>query len=137
MCRNLQDFNKLNPSFMKNIFAVKKTNRLTREQYKPNLNTTSYNQMTFGYKSLLNVGPKSQSKLPYHIKSSKSLNNFIEPTKNWDGTRSNCKICEFLIKFFIFGISMFIVKPSLLILTNTYCFESVLISYRFQLLGFD
>ena len=24
MCRNLQDFNKLNPSFMKNIFAVKK-----------------------------------------------------------------------------------------------------------------
>ena len=59
MCRNLQDFNKLNPSFMKNIFAVKKTNRLTREQYKLNLNTTSYNQMTFGYKSLLNVGPKS------------------------------------------------------------------------------
>ena len=131
MCRNLQDFNKLNPSFMKNIFAVKKTNRLTREQYKLNLNTTSYNQMTFGYKSLLNVGPKSWSKLPYHIKSSKSLNSFIEPTKNWDGTRSNCKICEFLIKFLIFGIFMFIVKPSLFILTNTYCFESVLISYRF------
>ena len=131
MCRNLQDFNKLNPSFMKNIFAVKKTNRLTREQYKLNLNTPSYNQMTFGYKGLLNVGPKSWSKLPYHIKSSKSLKSFIEPTKNWDGTRSNCKICEFLIKFLIFGISMFIVKPSLFILTNTYCFESVLISYRF------
>ena len=40
--------NELNPSFMKNIFTVKETDRLTRERYKVNLNTPSYNQMAFG-----------------------------------------------------------------------------------------
>ena len=47
-----ETLNELKPSFMKNIFTVKETDRLTKEQYKLNLNTTSYNQMTFGYKSL-------------------------------------------------------------------------------------
>ena len=54
---------------MKNIFTVKETDRLTREQYKLNLNTPLYNQMTFGYKSLRISGPKIWNKLPYHIKS--------------------------------------------------------------------
>ena len=44
----LVTLNELNPSFMKNIFTVKETDRLTREQYKVNLNTPSYNQMAFG-----------------------------------------------------------------------------------------
>ena len=68
---------------MKNIFTVKETDTLTREQYKLNLNTPSYNQMTFGYKNLCIFGPKIWSKLSYHIKSSKNLKSFKELIKNW------------------------------------------------------
>ena len=35
--------NELNPSVIKNIFTVKETDRLTREQYKLNLDTPPYN----------------------------------------------------------------------------------------------
>ena len=86
--------NELNPSLTKNIFTVKETNRLTRQQYKLNLNTPSCNQMAFDYKSLRTFGPKILNKLPYHIKSSESLKSFKERIKNWDGTRCSCKICE-------------------------------------------
>ena len=65
--------NELNPSFMKNILMWNETNRLTREQSKLNFNTPSYNQMTFGYKSLRIFGSKIWNKLPYHIKSSENL----------------------------------------------------------------
>ena len=86
--------NELNPSFMKNIFMVKETNRLTRQQYKLNLNTPSCNQMTFDYKSLRIFGPKIWNKFPYHIKSSENLKSFKKQIRNWDGTRCSCKICE-------------------------------------------
>ena len=68
--------NELNPSFIKNIFTVKEIDRRTREQYKLNVNTPSYNQMTFGYKSLCIFGPKIWNILPYHIKLNKNLKNF-------------------------------------------------------------
>ena len=86
--------NELNPSFTQNIFTVKETDRLTREQYKLNLNTPSYNQMTFGYKSFRIFGPNIWHKLPYHIKSSKNLKSFKKLIKKWDGTSHSCKICE-------------------------------------------
>ena len=44
--------NKLNPEFMNNIFKVKENKRLVREQYKLNLETPEWNQVTFGAKSL-------------------------------------------------------------------------------------
>ena len=44
--------NKLNPEFMKNIFKVKENKRLVREQYKLNLETPKWNQVTFGAKGL-------------------------------------------------------------------------------------
>ena len=50
--------NELNPSFMKNILMVKETDRLTKEQYNLNLNTPSYNQITFDYKGLSIFGSK-------------------------------------------------------------------------------
>ena len=47
-----KNFNELNPSFMKNIFTLKETDRFTREQYKLHLNTPSHNQMTLRAKNL-------------------------------------------------------------------------------------
>ena len=69
ICKTL---NELTASFMKNIFMVKETYRPTREQYKLNLDTPSYNQKTFGCKSLHIFGPKIWNKLSYHIKSTKT-----------------------------------------------------------------
>ena len=68
--------NELNPSFLTNNFTVQETDRLTREQYRRNLNTTSKNQMTLGCKSLRIFGPKIWNKLPYHIKSSENVKKF-------------------------------------------------------------
>ena len=42
----------VNPSFMKGIFSLRKTDRPVREKYKLNLNITSYNQVPFGRKTL-------------------------------------------------------------------------------------
>ena len=91
--------NELNPSFIKNIFTVKETDRLSREQYKLNLNTPSYNQMTFGYKNLRIFGPNIWNKLPYHIKSRENLKSFKELIKNWDGARCSCKFANRILTF--------------------------------------
>ena len=63
--------NNLNPSFMKQIFELRETNRNVREKYRLNLNIPNYNQVTFGKKSLRIFGPKIWNSLPYYIKSSK------------------------------------------------------------------
>ena len=44
--------NKVNPEFMKNIFKVKENKRIVREEYKLNLETPEWNEVTFGAKSL-------------------------------------------------------------------------------------
>ena len=43
---------------MNNVFKVKENKRLVREQYKLNLETPEWNQLTFGAKSLRACGPK-------------------------------------------------------------------------------
>ena len=65
--------NKLNPEFMNNVFKVKENKRLVREQYKSNLETLEWNQVTFGAKSLEVYGPKVWNSLPFHIKTSDSI----------------------------------------------------------------
>ena len=50
--------NKLNPEFMNNIFKVKENKRVVREQYKLNLETPEWNQVTFGAESLKVYGSK-------------------------------------------------------------------------------
>ena len=77
--------NNLNPSFKKQIFESRETNRNVCEKYRLNLNIPNYNQVTFGKKSLIIFGPKIWNSLPYHIKSSKNLETFKTVTKNWDG----------------------------------------------------
>ena len=74
--------NNLNPSFMKQIFELRETNRNVREKYRLNLNIPSYHQITFGKKSLRIFEPKFWNSLPYHFKSSKNLENFKTVIKN-------------------------------------------------------
>ena len=62
--------NKLNPEVKNNIFKVKENKRLVREQYKLNLETAEWNQVTFGAKSLK---VKVWNSLPFHINTSENL----------------------------------------------------------------
>ena len=80
--------NKLNPSYMNDIFKLRNTDRLTREKsLKPN-------QATLGTRSLRSYGPKIWNALPYHIKTSDNLNSFKTIIKCWDGNHCTCRVCE-------------------------------------------
>ena len=68
--------NKLNPEFMNNIFKVKENKRVAREQYKLNLETPEWNQVTFGAKSLKVYGSKVWNSLLSHMKTSENLIQF-------------------------------------------------------------
>ena len=85
--------NKLNPEFMNNIFKVKENQRLVREQYKLNLETPEWNQVTFGTKSLKVYESKVWNSLPFHIKTSENLIQFKRLMKNWNGNSRNCTDC--------------------------------------------
>ena len=50
--------NELNPKFMNTLFEVKENKTLVREQQKLNLETSEWNQVTFGAKSVKVHGPK-------------------------------------------------------------------------------
>ena len=58
----------LNRDFMKNIFEMKKNNRVVREKFKLNLYIPRKNQVTFGNNSLKIYGPKIWNALPFNIK---------------------------------------------------------------------
>ena len=86
--------NKLNPEFMNNIFKVKENKRVVREQYKLNLETPEWNQVTFGAKSLKVYGSKVWNSLPSHIKTSENLIQFKSLMKNWNGNSCSCTVCK-------------------------------------------
>ena len=85
--------NKLNPEFMNNIFKAKENKRVVREQYKLNLETPEWNQVTFGAKSLKFYGSKVWNNLPSHIKTSENLIQFKSLMKNWNGNSCSCIVC--------------------------------------------
>ena len=84
----------INPSFIKDIFKLRMTNRPTREKYKLNLEIPKSNQVRFGTKSLRYLGPKVWNSLRYHRKSSKNLTILKTLIKNWNGTVCSCKMCK-------------------------------------------
>ena len=86
--------NNLNPSFMKQIFESRETNRNVHEKYRLNFNIPNYNQIIFGKKSLRIFVPKIWNSLPYHIKSSKNLETFETVIKIWDDVNCKCVICK-------------------------------------------
>ena len=94
--------NNLNPSFVKEIFSLRQTNRPVWEKYKLNLDIPSYNQVTFGRKTLRFFGPKTWNSLPYHIKSAENLASLKRMIKFGNGETCSCK---FKFKFFFFSFS--------------------------------
>ena len=85
--------NKLNPEFMNNIFKVKENKGLVKEQYKLNLETPKWNQVTFGAKSWKVYGSKVWNRLPFHMKTSENLVQFKSLMKNWNGNSCSCIVC--------------------------------------------
>ena len=68
-----KSINNINPSFMKQIFQLRETNRTVRNQYKLNLSVPKVNQVSYGGKSLRFYGPKIWNSLPLHVKTSENL----------------------------------------------------------------
>ena len=81
--------NKLNPE----IFKIKENKRVVREQFKLNLETPEWNQVTFGAKSLKVYGSKVWKSLPSHIKTSENLIHFKSLMKNWNNNSCSCTVC--------------------------------------------
>ena len=85
--------NKLNPEFMNNIFKVNENSRLVIEQYKLNLETPEWNQVTFGAKSLKVYRSKVWNSPPFHTKTSENLIQFKSLMKNWNGNSCSSTVC--------------------------------------------
>ena len=87
--------NKLNPEFTNNILKVKQNKRLVREQYKLNLETPEWNQVTFGKKRLKIYGSKVWNSLPFHIKTSENLIQFHTNILHFPLRRISAVNCRF------------------------------------------
>ena len=83
---------KLNPPFMQDIFKLKETTRSARNPNK--LIHHRPNQVTFGSKSLLSLGPQIWNALPKEIKLAENIQIFKRMIKQWGGPTCNCNICS-------------------------------------------
>ena len=85
--------NDINPSFMKELFQLRITNRPVRENYLFNMFVHKTNQVKYGTKSLRNLAPKIWNSLPLQIKTAENLDIFKDLIKSWDGASCKCNIC--------------------------------------------
>ena len=84
--------NDINPSFMKELFQLRITNRPVRENYLFNMFVPKTNQVKYGTKSLRNLAPKNLEFLK-QIKTAENLDIFKDLIKSWDGASCKCNIC--------------------------------------------
>ena len=87
--------NNINPTYMNEIFKLRKISREVHSNYKLNLYVSTINQVSFGGKSLWYYEPKIWNSLSFHIKSSENLEAFINIIKNWNGVSCKCKMCQY------------------------------------------
>ena len=87
--------NNINPTYMNEIFKLKKTSRAVRSNYKVNLDVLTINQVSFGDKSLRCYGPKIWNSFPFYIKSSENLEALKNIIQNWNGVSCKCKVCHY------------------------------------------
>ena len=90
-----KSINNINPTYMNEIFKLKKSSRAVRSNYKLNLDVPTINQVSFGDKSLRYYGPEIWNSLPFHIKSSENLEAFKNIIKNWNGVSCKCNVCQY------------------------------------------
>ena len=81
---------KLNPPFMQDIFNLKETTRSARNPHK--LIHHRPNQVTFGSKSLISLGPQIWNALPKVVKLAENIQIFKRMIKQWAGPTCNCHI---------------------------------------------
>ena len=86
--------NSLNPTFMNDIFELRKSNRAIRNQYKRNLEVSIINQVNLGAKSIRYLVPEIWNTLPFHIKSRESLTTFKRIIKKLDTVSCEFPICQ-------------------------------------------
>ena len=77
-----KSINNINPTYMNEIFKLRKTSRAVRSNYKLNLDVPTINQDSFNDKSLRCYGPKIWNSLPFYINSSENLEAFKNIIKN-------------------------------------------------------
>ena len=75
--------NNINPTYMNEIFKLRKISRAVRSNYKLNLDVPTIDQISFGGKSRRYYEPKIWNSLSFQIKSSENLEAFINIIKNW------------------------------------------------------
>ena len=90
-----KSINNINPTYMNEIFKLRKTSRAVCSNRKLNLDVPTINQVSFGDKSLRYYGPNIRSSLPFHIKSSENLEAFQNIIKNWNNVSCKCKVCQY------------------------------------------
>ena len=90
-----KSINKIKPTYMNEVFKLRKTSRAVRSNYKLNLDVPTINQVSFGDKSLRYYGPKIWILLPFHIKSFENLEEFKNIIKSWNGVSCKCKVCQY------------------------------------------
>ena len=79
-----KSINNINPTFMKEIFNLRITDRPIRECYRNNLELQTFNQVTFGKNSLRVYGPKVWNGLPSNIKVLEDLKSFKKEIRKWE-----------------------------------------------------
>ena len=106
MCIEIfKTLNKLNPSFMQDIFKVKSSSYSLRgtnnlQHYRPN-------QVTFGSNSLRSLGPQVWNGLSNDMKSAENLNMFKNMLKKWEGPRTvNAAYVNVYIEISIFSFRL-------------------------------
>ena len=66
-----KSINSINPSFMKQIFQLRETNRIVRNMYNLNLCVYKVNQVSYCGKRLRFYAPKIWNSLLFHVKTCK------------------------------------------------------------------
>ncbi len=87
--------NQINPSFMSNMFEVKKSMynlRKSRMLCLPTFNTVKYGKRSFSYN-----GCHLWNLLPDHIRLTTNLHQFKKLIKQWAGPTCVCKMCHMYI----------------------------------------
>ena len=77
----IEIYKTINPSFLKQIFQLRETNRTVRNQHKLNINVHKFNQVSYGEKGLTYYGPKIWNSPPFHVKTSENLKTFNDIIK--------------------------------------------------------